>query len=558
MFRKLWTNLMNGQAIKSVYLSQACSMIALSLAFAPGYHAVSRLSIQPKHSRYCTLAHEILEPSSIVFLDRSAPSVEDIQAHCLIVAYMSFTGGMESYWQEVGKTVRLCKSLQLYDEEKWNMRELSDWDVELRRRLAFDICVPDRWLSLTYQRISDLPAEFRTTRPGYYSFENFDVNTGRRQFASKKFLSNAPWELGKYLLTCGADRVNRYLYNFLRLTPEQRYEEARQVDSFIDSLMQQLPREIDYEIAFKKGVSPSSPETARLAGQALIGYTSSARLRCLVMRQFLLDPKSPPDLRVAALEHARKIVETTSDLVTMSTNPWLSFSSAWCSNHLFCAASTFAIVYLGDEREQNLQDLNWFASKIFEVIEAMSFLSAKDPVSKRCEELLTALCTSKDWLRERFLASRSGRAATQYRRKGSSHDSSTTQSTHQEDLSNALKGNIPGFNSLLMKADPYSDGSNGSAQGGTSMSTHSNSTNSALWNSSPLPISLSNMAPSQAMISSPEAINQLQNNVAAPDKVDSSEAWANWPLLNDQQWFSLLNTLEQDMSALAGNNTIPL
>jgi len=558
MFRKQWSNLMKGQAVKSVYIAQACAMAAITLAFAPGYHPASRLPIQAQHAHYCTLAHEVLEPPSTILFDHTGPSVEEVQARCLIISYMSFNGFIDACWQEVGKAVRQCKSMQLYDEDKWNMRELSDWDVEVRRKVAYEVCMTDRWLALNLQRLSDLPSKIRLTQPSHAAFDSYDIDTGQRNRANQKKLPNASWEHCKYIMSSGSDRVNRFLYKFLRLTPEQRYEEARQVDSLLGTIIDEVPSELVYEVAFREGVNLSSPETARIACQALIVYASAYRLRCTVMRQFLLDPQSPMDLRIAALEYARKIVETTANLVTMSSNPFIAFSSSWCSGHLFCAASTFAIVYLGDT-EQDLQDLSWFASKIFEVIEALSFLSAKDSVAKRCEELLTALCTSKDWLRERFLASRSGKAVTQ-RRKDSSTDSGSNY-THQEDLSNARRGNVPGFNPLLLNADTYKSGSsvghNDSPMNPGNNGTPTNTDDtSGLWNGLPLPMSTSVVTPSQATMLSPKAVNTLQDYPIPQSKVDSStEPWPSWPLLNDQQWFTLLNTLEQDMSTLAGGNT---
>lgn len=545
---------MKGQAIRSVIIAQMCGMIALTLALAPSFHPVSRLEMQPQHLSFCALSHEILEPPSVTLFQSSAPTIEDLQARDLLINYMSFTGYSDEAWQEVGKLIRRCKALQLYDEDKWDMRELSDWDVELRRKIATDVSCSDRWQSLSHQRIPDLPSTFRVQKPNHYSFDNYDVETGRLMASIPSMLSNSAFEKCKYMLSIGSDRVNSYLYNFLRWSPEERYQQAKEVDAYLDTLwIKELPIDLHYEVACKEKTF-TDPVSARRASQSLIAYTSANRLRCTVMRQFLLDPKSPMDLRIAALEYARKVVETTPTIVTLSTNPWTSFSCSWVSGHLFLAASTFAIVYLGDG-EQDLQDLNWFASKIFEVIEALSFLSAKDLLAKRCEELLTALCTSKDWLRERFLASRSGKPMIQ-NRKNSSHDNANDFS-HREYLSKARQGTVPGMSTRIMNPDTYNNTASNGQSSMTIVSTvgvNNDSSPDSLWTSPPMTTTPNSIVPPIFEVStSAKAIESLQNNVGHHG-LSASQPWANWPLLNDQQWSHLLNTLEQDMISLSDNS----
>jgi hypothetical protein len=417
----------------------------------------------------------------------------------------------------------------------------------------------DRWLSLHYLRIPDLPAALRTSRPSLYSDECYDVETGRLVTASPTLLRQYSFDVGKFILSTGAERVSRFLNDFSSMTPLERYTAARDFETFFLELEEKLmPLELKFDLACDIN-QLNNPESCRRACHSLISFTSGQRLRCTVMRQFLLDQDAPIDLRVAALEHARKIVEVTPLLVTLSSSPWVSFSSSWCSGHLFCAASTFAIVYLG-EKEQDLQDLNWFAGKIFEVIEALSFLGVKDRVAKRCEELLTALCTGKAWLRERFMASRTGRASTnllQKRKKSFEDDEEDSQAKVDEDflkdLSEARKGNLPGHTHMVdldkgTTFSPLTDNKRNSINviGEVGPSTgQSNGANRSQQNIFSLD------APSREQH---QQLNGMQNSQLPPPSSElTTEPWGSWPLLNDQQWSSLLSTLEEDMNTLAAN-----
>ncbi|UZJ54894.1 hypothetical protein CBS101457_004214 [Exobasidium rhododendri] len=551
-FRKQWQKLQSGAKIQRTYIALVCVVVSHALLLAPGYDPTSRLSIQPESRTYCELALRIVQQSDRGPFDEFVTGIEDLQVCCLAFTYMTVAGWTEQAWVEVGKGVRTCKVLHLFDESKWPVRELSAWDIELRRRLAWDCIATDRWVSLHYLRFSDLPTKLNVLKPTLYSDDCYDSETGHFVAKSPTFSRHRSYGIGKEMLASSAEKIRIFLFDFLQHTPSERYRLARDLDAYLQNIEDnELPANLKFELVCDINRLATSDD-AQTAAQSLICYTTLKRLRCTVMRQFLLDHEAPLDLRMAALEHARSIIQTTSIVVTLSSSPWVCFSSTWCSSHLFCAASTFAIVYLG-ETEQDLQDLNWFATKIFEVIEALSFLGAKDRIAKRCEQLLTALCTGKDWLRERFLASRSGKISVHQRKQQG--DSLETQSDlgYMKSLKEAQRGKFTGLDSIL----------NGDNPGPLPLPLNGNSTVFEFPADSAKVIQAPSRKDSQPSIphtSSPVTFTSSelrdgtnQASTRATYNLATAEAWENWPLLNDQQWSSLLASLERDMNALPGN-----
>ena len=522
LFRRRWQHLLAGRTVSRTFIAMVCAVLSHSLLLAPGYNPASRLPIQPQHVSFCLLAHQlVLRPDATIF-DTTESGIDELIVQCLIVTYMSFSGWPEPAWTATGQAIRACKAVRLYDEDKWAMRELSDWDIEIRRRVAWDLCACDRWLSLHFLRIADLPGDIRASRPTYYNDECYDPDTGRLNTKTPTQRSDSSFEEAKYQLSRGAVKVSSFLNRFHTLAPEERYQEARQIEDFFVALENGgFPSNLRFELACDVN-NLKTPDGSRRACHSLIAYSSAWRLRCTVMRQFLLDLDAPIDLRTASLEHARKIIEATPILVTLSSSPWVSFSSSWCSGHLFCAASTFAIVYLG-ETEQDLQDLNWFASKIFEVIEALAFLGVKDRVAKRCEELLTALCTSKDWLRDRFLASRSGKAHLQRRNLPQPSPTDHPHMAILPGVQSLLPESSTSIYSLFGKSTPYS--TKGLETTGVA----------------------SDKAPSGSRAKATAGVEQTtppqSSESLGKGTPDSTDAWPNWPLLDDKQWAALLNTL---------------
>jgi hypothetical protein len=567
MFKKEWKKLIDGEQVGRTFVALVCGILAHALLLAPQYSPASRLPIQSNSKQFCAFAHQLIYPPDVALFEGAIPGIEELQVQCLINTYMSFSGRIESVWTEVGRAMRHCKALQLYEEDKNSIRDLSDWEIELRRRIAWETCLNDRWLCLFYLRMPDLPYNVRTPRPNDYSDDSYDVDTGRYIAKSPEYLHQKDYEAGKYLLSDGAHRVSKFLYDFGTMQPAERYMEARVVETFLSQLEESMPASLNFGEACNVA-KLGTPEGARLACQSLIAYTSTQRLRCTVMRQFLLDRQAPLDLRIAALEHARKIIEVTPVLITLSSSPWVSFHSSWCSGHLFCAASTFAIVFLG-EMEDDLQDLNWFASKIFEVIEALSFLGKKDRAAARCEELLTALCTSKDRLRERFLSSKSGRSANggQGKKKREGVDFNVDDPSFivpRSRSSQSSSGSVLAMSPTLtqaVKSSPSHEPGHWQQQVTTVVEQANQSMGQ--YPQTTLPPAVAATTSTAAAIplsgdfrtSSASYFPTTTPTMVSPngdifDSPTSMESLPNWPLLNDQQWSSLLDTLELDMNSL--------
>lgn len=392
-----------------------------------------------------------------------------------------------------------------------------------------------------FMRPPVMPLENQVGEATYYADECYDAKSGRLDPMNLKLLPSASYHHTKIKYSEGAHRTTHFLLNFLRKSPADRYQSAREAEACLAQLeSQKVPDDILYERACNLS-SLKSPEALRKACQALIIFTSIRRQRCTIMRQFLLDREAPVDLRVAALEHAKYIIETVPVLIAVSSSPWVAFSPSWCSGHLFCAASTFAIVYLGEEDHQDSSaELDWFASKIFEVLDTLSVLSVKDRVAKRCEELLIALCTSRDTLRAKFATSKNGM-------RKNFKDGQELSSTKAAAGSSQRKETWPGFRSVL----PIND--SGHLPHGIVNVADAPALSLAYPRSS-APITSS----ASTLFSSPEGFGAANTPAGASsgsrnsmtDDTPDSQTW--WPPLDDGQWNALITSLDGDWSSLIG------
>lgn len=191
----------------------------------------------------------------------------------------------------------------------------------------------------------------------------------------------------------------------------QRAFTAENIMAEYDEWQVKLPREYSYEFACFN-MNSNDPESFKLASQALQFHTSRHFASCALLKPFLMDPTAPSHLQFASLVHARKIIESMHVIATMCNSPWVSHSPAWNSQHLFTAATIFANVFLSDQESSTMkktwpaEDLDWFASTIFEVVDTFHLVvqGTKHHTARVCQNLLVALCNSKEALKERYQA----------------------------------------------------------------------------------------------------------------------------------------------------------
>lgn len=582
MFMETWKDFADGKPVPRTFAALTLFVIGNTLCLAPASHPVSRLTYRKDHKLFMEHGYRVLLPSDSPFtIIPQGPDL--VQAQLYLTFYLSHNGWPDSCDIEMGKLLRYSRAIHLFDEDKWNLPAMNDWEIELRRRMALDIEMLDRFLSVHFLRSPTLPQASNFQQGAYYTDESYHTKTGKLIEGSSEVLSSFPYHSRKSIISLCAHKTAIFLLNFLRLSPSERYQAARDLDLEIQLAEEKLlSGDLKYEDACNLS-SMNSPGSIRRACQSLILYSSLKRQRCTITRQFLLDSEAPVELRVSALEHAKCIIEAVPIIIAVATSPYLAYSPSWTSGHLFCAASTFAIVYLGEEEQKETSaELDWFASKIFEVLDALSVLSFKDRVAQRCEELLIALCTSRDTLRAKFTASKTGKRQQVRLRERESMAKQREQfesSVNSEHSRKAHKETWPGFRSLMPEegtghippgAAHVADAPNRSPaylrRYGTPSSTKSNSTpntnfsagrnnsqfaNETINNSNAAFFSSPEQIPGQTNASGNYSSDSRNNSIAAEGTPESGE-W--WPALNDGQWNALINSLGGDWDSLAANN----
>lgn len=236
--------------------------------------------------------------------------------------------------------------------------------------LARSLTHRHRWLGMLYQRCIDLDADINVREPDYFPDDHYDAASGALLQSNDTPRPPPP----DYQRTGNTQLdlliiLHRFLRTLVRTTPTARYAQAQAIDAHFIAYENDMPASLRWETA-RANMRSEDPHSYVLAAQSLIRHCGNKFLRCTLMRPFLLDRKAPPQLRFAALEHARAIMACMPTLVTLSASPWVAFQASWNAQHLHVAATTFATVFLDDDATLTnwpAADLEWFAEHIFEV-----------------------------------------------------------------------------------------------------------------------------------------------------------------------------------------------
>lgn len=415
-FRYYWDRLRRKEAVSRPFVALALCLIGNTLFLATTANLSQRLPHQNMHRTFVERGYRVLYPEHGPFV-KIPQCIEYIQVQVIICTYMTMTEWAEELWAAQGQLLTMAKAVHLFDERKWAFDKLSDWDIELRRRLGHTITHIDGWVSLHFVHASEVQSNL--LEPSFLADCCYDLATGSQVKVRTTFDGTLSYSLipghvyhqAKVRSNAALRKVSHFLFNYSQWTQEKRYTEAKNISMYIESLNDDIPEEYRFEVAGKQS-NFHSKETLRRAAESLIIHSSRHRLQVTLFRQFMLDKDAPTELCRAALEHSRSIIETAPALLAATLSPLVAFSPAWGSGNLLCAASTYALVYLldGDQmRASNM--LEWYANEILTVIEALNILSAHDSVAKRCCELLVVLCSHRKALRTKFMATVAGQRA---------------------------------------------------------------------------------------------------------------------------------------------------
>lgn len=137
----------SGKAVPRTFAALLFFVMGIGLVLAPSSHPASRLSYQKDHKLFVERGHQVLLPSISPFT--YIPNGADLmQAQTFLCYYMASNGWADQCYMELGKMLRYARAIHLFDEDKWEKSDLSDWDVELRRRMANDSLQLDRCVTV--------------------------------------------------------------------------------------------------------------------------------------------------------------------------------------------------------------------------------------------------------------------------------------------------------------------------------------------------------------------------------------------------------------------------
>ena len=166
---------------------------------------------------------------------------------------------------------------------------------------------------MLYQRAMDLDAPIAVEQPEYVSADCWDTTTGARIEPSTASPNSSAYLVSRNQYSELILQLHRFLRTLANTPTAERYASALAIDARFVESDARLPSELRFENA-RANMTPNDPASHVTAAQAIVRHCSTRYLRCSLMRPFLLDRAAPPNLRYAALEHARKILETMPTL----------------------------------------------------------------------------------------------------------------------------------------------------------------------------------------------------------------------------------------------------
>lgn len=492
--------LRSGKAVSCAQGALFCVMLAQSALMVPPSHPTLDTTVitEPQRDALIERALFLLDCDDRLeggwkSTAHRPPTLPRIQTEMLLTYYFMYTGHLQAAYDRLGRALRLAKQIGLFDchNREWNStssgrfellqastprdkkttsgsaqtatqrssppkhsqqehfrsflprsaaaKAPSALELEMKKRLAWDLIILDWWHGLSWRRPPDLPQAFvDVPLPSYLADHHFNEVTGETlpappirggqaagmrppsampspaaaAAASASPAVNAPTMnrvnvtaefIAKIHLTQKVPEVMQFLRHMSSMTPDERYFHAHRLEAEFDewSARYQVPLR-----HAETALETDDPSLHRRAAQTLINHTSAGYLRCILHKCFLSDRFAPDDLRAKSLIHARSVMEAIPVLTDLVHSQHIYFEPSWCAEHLFHAATAFAYVLLtrADDNEaaagtKQSAELNWFAERVSHIIFTLTHLGDQSATARVCEKLLSRLCDSKEMLR---------------------------------------------------------------------------------------------------------------------------------------------------------------
>ncbi|PWN39581.1 hypothetical protein IE81DRAFT_350043 [Ceraceosorus guamensis] len=337
-------------------------------------------------------------------------------------------------------------------------------ETEYRRRIAWTCFCHAGWFALvtsTQPLIST--SDFFVPRPTFLTDEHFDPLTGQvlteisqearaqgsRQSDADGYLDPfADYLFGTLESSFATRRVADFFQKLPSMSALERHEAVRIHENAFEQFVTASGNNL---AAIEKQWRKGTEIGARCAVGGLIVYTSQRFFNVLLGKVVMQDSEAPPDIRFKSLEHARNLFEMMPLMMEMASDPTVPFHSAWCATHVFHAATAYAIAIFirrasvdpsnpgsdGTPSPHEVdEEVRWFKNNIAETLRILRTLGTTNPTAKICEELLQALCDSREELELSVTFSRN--VVQQHRidreRRHAQKTRSTLLSTHSPSL----------------------------------------------------------------------------------------------------------------------------
>ncbi|CEH13205.1 fungal specific transcription factor domain protein [Ceraceosorus bombacis] len=293
-------------------------------------------------------------------------------------------------------------------------------ETEYRRRIAWTCFCHAGWFALvtsTQPLIS--MSDFLVPRPTFLTDEHFDPLTGQvlteiseearaqglRQSDADRYLDPyADYLFGTLESSFATRRVADFFHRLPSMSAWERHEAVRIHENAFEQFVTASGNNLAaIEKQWRKGTEIGN-NLAAIETQWRKGTEIGARCA---------DSEAPLDIRFKSLEHARNLFEMMPLMMEMASDPTVPFNSAWCATHVFHAATAYAIAIFirrasvdpsnpgsdGTPSPHEVdEEVRWFKNNIAETLRILRTLGTTNSTAKICEELLQALCDSREEL----------------------------------------------------------------------------------------------------------------------------------------------------------------
>lgn len=450
----MWQRLQDGAGVSENQVRIICTMLAMASGTAPA---------TSNHLRYQNTDHfkwvsMMGSPLVSRFGDPVDNTFDRILAMGLLSIYFLFMGNNDRLFECIGATIRRGYAHGLFDERTRAWDNLTLVQKEYRRRLAWYMISLERWQAFMRQLPFALHPDYvYLSEP---SFESDDVvarnfappprivhtypmtlSDGRLQtHISARSRRVVKWVFIELVAVC-----HEYMREFQTMPQQKRYHRAMQIDELLENkLVEGLADtgiEHHQDLHFLRYLTCATldavPKERHL--EVNLWVSSIFFLRCFITRRFLTDEQAPQQLRFVGLTYAQGILSTIPMLTRLVKEGKIPLQMTWSANHLLCAATTFAVVILGHDPYQGIDDgqagharshtslpssrinknlfpqeqAQWLADNIFTTLECLGTLVLRgNTTASVAKQILERLCGSQSELRalyrKRFSATADG------------------------------------------------------------------------------------------------------------------------------------------------------